>query len=104
MTAVMVGAGQQRRRSGASPRFSAYGIGSSRVCGESYSTAIIGLFAPTTPLYLCGAARRGGSTAIHGKRPRSGHGLNWFLNFGDLSKKEGDHIPNIPPLDLHISY
>jgi hypothetical protein len=75
MTVAVVGAGRRRRRSGASPRFSAYGIGPSRVCWESCSTTIVGLCAPTTPLYLCGAAQRGFNT-IHNKRPRSGRGLN----------------------------
>jgi hypothetical protein len=36
-----------------------HGINPSRVCGESCSTTIVGLCAPVTPLYLCGAARRG---------------------------------------------
>jgi hypothetical protein len=49
------------------------------------------------------ALREGGPTAIHGKRPRSGRELDWFLNSGDLFKRKGDHIPNILPLDLHIS-
>jgi hypothetical protein len=31
------------------------------------------------------ALHEGGSTAIHGKRPRSGCGLNRFLDSGDLS-------------------
>jgi hypothetical protein len=70
-----VGVVRRRRRSGGSPRFSAYGIGPSRVCGESCSTTIVGLRAPVTSLYLCGAARRG-LTTIHGKRSRSGHRRN----------------------------
>jgi hypothetical protein len=78
---------------GGSPRFSAYELGLSRVCGESYSTAIVGLRAPVTPLYLCAAKRRG-SITIHGKRPQLGRGLDWFSNFKDLSKRKGDHIPN----------
>jgi hypothetical protein len=60
---------------GVFPHFSAYGIGPSRVYGESYSTTIIGLRAPTTLLYLCGAARRG-ATVIHGKRPDQD--ANWI--------------------------
>jgi hypothetical protein len=70
MTTAVVDVGRRRRRSETSPRFSAYGIGLSRVCGKSCSTAIIGLRAPMTPLYLCGAAQRG-LTVIHGKRPRT---------------------------------
>jgi hypothetical protein len=31
------------------------------------------------------ALHKGESTVIHGKRPQSGHGLNWFSNSGDLS-------------------
>jgi hypothetical protein len=39
---------------------------------------------PSIYVALC----EGGPTAIHGKRPRSGRGLNWFPNSGDLSKRK----------------
>jgi hypothetical protein len=62
----------------------------------------VGLRAPTTPsLFMWRCAK--GDTAIHDKRPRFGRRLDWFSNFGDLSKRKGDHISNILPLDLHIS-
>jgi hypothetical protein len=48
-----VGVGRRRQLNGVSSRFSAYGIGSSRVCGKSCSTAIVGLRAPaTSPLFM----------------------------------------------------
>jgi hypothetical protein len=72
MTVVMVGAGRRRRCSGAFPRFSTYGIKLSRIYGESCSTAIVGLCAPTTPLYLCGAARRGGPLPYMASAPDQG--------------------------------
>jgi hypothetical protein len=49
------------------------------------------------------ALREGGSTVIHDKRPRSGRELNWVSQFRRSFQKEEDHIPNVLPLDLHIS-
>jgi hypothetical protein len=37
------------------------------------------------------ALREGGYTAIHGKRPRSGRGLNRFPDSGDLSSIRRSH-------------
>jgi hypothetical protein len=52
-----------------SPRFSTYEVGSSRVCGESCSTAIIGLHAPTAPPIYIALCERGplpmGMTGVH---------------------------------------
>jgi hypothetical protein len=48
-----VGVVRRRRRSGGSPRFSAYRIGPSRVCGEFCSMTIIELRAPVTPYLYC---------------------------------------------------
>jgi hypothetical protein len=59
---------------------------------------IVRLRAPVTPLYLCGAARRGGATAIHGKHPRSGCGLNWISNSGDLFKRKEITFLTFSPL------
>jgi hypothetical protein len=88
-----VGVGRRRRRSGVSPRFSAYGIKPSSVYGKSYSTAIIGFRAPAIfPLFMWRCAM--GPTAIHGKRPRSGRELDWIPNSKDLFKRKGDRIPN----------
>jgi hypothetical protein len=87
-----VGVGRRRRRSGGSPRFSAYGIGPSRVCGESCSTAIIGLRASMTSLHLCGAVRRG-CTAIHDKHPDQGADEIGF-SIPETFSNRRDHIPN----------
>jgi hypothetical protein len=51
---------------------------------ESCSMAIIGLHAPMTPLIYI-ALREGGPTAIHGKRPQTGSGLNQFPDSRDPS-------------------
>jgi hypothetical protein len=52
--------------------FPSYRIGPSRVCGESCSTAIVGSRAPATPLYLCGAAQRGGPLLYMASAPDQG--------------------------------
>jgi hypothetical protein len=89
-----VGVGRRRRRSGVFPRFSAYGIGLSSVCGKSCSTTIVGLRAPaTSPLFMWHYAT-GGPLPYMASAPQSGRGLDWFPNSGDLSKRKGDHIPN----------
>jgi hypothetical protein len=49
------------------------------------------------------ALREGGPTAIHGKRPRSGHGLNWFPNSGDLYKRKEITFLTFSPL-ISISH
>jgi hypothetical protein len=49
----MVGVGRRHRRSGVSPRFSAYRIRPSSVCGKSSSTTIIRFRAlVTSPLFM----------------------------------------------------
>jgi hypothetical protein len=53
----------------------------------------VGSRAPACPPFNI-ALRERGPTAIQDKRPRSGHGLDWFSNPGDLSKRKRDHIPN----------
>jgi hypothetical protein len=57
----------------------------------------VGSRAPACPPFIV-ALRERGSTAIQGKRLRSRHELDWFP-----IRRSGDHIPNILPLDLHIS-
>jgi hypothetical protein len=65
-----------------------------RVCGGTVDTVNIGSHAPVCPLLILRCVR--GATAIQDKRPRSGHGSDWFSNLRD-------HIPNILPLNLYIS-
>jgi hypothetical protein len=60
-------------------------------------TVNIGSRAPACPLFIVALHERG-LTAIQDKRPQSGHESDWFP-----IRRSGDHIPNIPPLDLHIS-
>jgi hypothetical protein len=68
-----------------------HGINPSRVCGESCSTTTVGLCAPVTPLYLCGAARRGTHCyTLQAPRPRRKQ--NWFPNFGDIFKERRSHF------------
>jgi hypothetical protein len=57
-----------------------------RVCGGTVDTVNVGSRAPACPPFNIALHERG-ATAIQGKRPRSGRGLNWFPN-------PGDHIPN----------
>jgi hypothetical protein len=73
-----------------------------RVCGGTVDTVNVSSRAPACPPFNI-ALRERGPTAIQDKRPRSGRGLDWFSNPGDLSKRKRNHIPNILPLDLHIS-
>jgi hypothetical protein len=57
----------------------------------------VGSRAPVCPPFIV-ALRERGPTAIQGKRPRSGRESDLFP-----IRRSGDHIPNILPLDLHIS-
>jgi hypothetical protein len=68
-----------------------------RVCGGTVCTVNVGSRAPTCPPFIV-ALRERGPTAIQGKRLRSGRESDWFP-----IRRSGDHIPNILPLDLHIS-
>jgi hypothetical protein len=62
-----------------SPRFSAFTVGSSRVCGGTVGTVNIGSRAPACPPFNVALHERG-STVIQDKRPRSGRRSDWFLN------------------------
>jgi hypothetical protein len=80
-----VGVGRRCRRSGVSPPTESDRLG---FVGSPVARQSLDLVLRRLPsIYV--ALREGGSTAIHGKRPRSGRGRNWFSNFGDLSKREG---------------
>jgi hypothetical protein len=59
-------------------------------------TVNVGSRAPAC-LFFIVALRERGSTAIHGKRPRSRRGSDQF-------PRSGDQFPNSLPLDLHISF
>jgi hypothetical protein len=63
---------------------------------------IVRLRAPVTPLYLCGAARRGGHCHTW-QAPPIRVWIELDFQFWRSFQKEGDHIPNILPLDLHVS-
>jgi hypothetical protein len=95
--------GSRWQCSEASPHFSVYGIGSSaRVCGESCSMAIVGLHAPTTPLYLYSVAQRGAHCHTWQTSPIRAR-IELVFQFWRSFLIGGDYIPNILPLDLHIS-
>jgi hypothetical protein len=57
----------------------------------------VGSHAPVCPPFIV-ALRERGPTVIQGKCPRSGPESDWFP-----IQRSGNHIPNILPLDLHIS-
>jgi hypothetical protein len=63
-----------------------------RVCGGTVVHRAL-----TCPPFII-ALRERGPTVIQVKRPRSGRESDWFP-----IRRSGDHIPNILPLDLHIS-
>jgi hypothetical protein len=63
-----------------------------RVSRGTVDTVNIGSCTPACPPFNIALHERG-PTAIQDRRPRSGRGLDWFLNPRDLSKKK-DHIPN----------
>jgi hypothetical protein len=73
-----------------------------RVCGGTVDTVNIGSRAPACPLFNI-TLRERGLTAIQGKRPRSGRGTELVFQSQRSFQKEKDHIPNILPLNLHIS-
>jgi hypothetical protein len=60
-------------------------------------TVNVGSRAPACPLFIV-ALRERELTAIQDKHPRSGRESDWFP-----IRRSEDHIPNILPLDLHIS-
>jgi hypothetical protein len=65
-----------------------------RVCGGTVGTVNIGSRAPACPLLLL-RCTRGGTL------PYKASALNQDVN--RIGFQSGDHIPNIPTLDLHIS-
>jgi hypothetical protein len=65
-----------------------------RVCGGTVGTVNVSSRAPACPLLLL-RCTRGGPLPYKASAPDQG--ANW------IGFQSGDHISNIPPLDLHIS-
>jgi hypothetical protein len=65
-----------------------------RVCGGTVGTVNVGSHAPVCPPFIV-ALREGGPLPYKASAPDQGTNLIGF--------QSGDHIPNILPLDLHIS-
>jgi hypothetical protein len=73
-----VGVVRRRRRNGFSPRFSAYEIGSSMVCGEScVGMTNVGSHAPVHPSFIWRCVR-GADCHNNDRRPRSRRGWKSF--------------------------